>query len=386
MRSLLILIATVVFAQAQEPSLKPNMSAPPKSETPTLLSLEVKYNSNLPPAYISVRGAEAKPRWIWVTQFIRSKQLGKDELPINAVRVESQFNGETADVKISLYRGRNGTFEREDPVAAYHVGLNEPAIIPELKSFGIEPFSLTLLNAVPPLPPPPTFENLTKTVEIVSVRSDNIPLPTYHLTLRNLSEKNIRALKIEVISDGRPRASALWQGEHDRPLIEAGGVLERNLPATVAQKNGTDYTPGAATSSTIRIGTAVFDDLTYDGDPEPACQYEKFVVGRRLWVKRMLPFIEQQLANPALSPQDFKQKLQSLTFALDNSERTNGSAVSSTCANPDSFSNASTRTLTRELNRELDRLINTRPAPPINFRAWLQSRRDDYQSWLVRLK
>ncbi|MCA1576483.1 MAG: hypothetical protein LC794_03860 [Acidobacteria bacterium] len=384
MKSLLIVIAVLVFAQ--EPSLKPNMSGPPKSETPTSLSLEVKYNSNLAPAYIGVRGPEAKPRWIWVTQFIRSKQLAKGELPIHAVRVESQFNGETADVKISVFRGRSESFEREDQVAAYHIGLNEPTTIPELKSFGIEPFSLTLLNTVPPLPPPPTFENLTKTVEIVSVRSDNIPLPTYHLTLRNLSDKNIRALKVEVINDARPRLTALWQKEHDRPLIEAGGVLERYLPVAVAHKTATDYAPGVASSSTIRIRTAVFEDLTYDGDEDPACQYEKFVVGRRLWVKRLLPFVEQQLANPALSPQDFKQKFQSLTFELDDSEKTAQSAVSEKCANPDSFTNISTQALTLELNRDLDRIIKTRPAPPINFRAWLESHRDDYQSWLARLK
>src|SRR6185503_1203782 len=117
----------------------------------------VKYNSTLPPAYISVRGPETKPRWIWVTHFARSTQPTNNDLPIRAVRVESQFNGETADVKISLFRGRNEGFEREDRVAAYHVGLNEPTTIPELKSFGIEPFSLTLLNVVPPLPPSPTF-------------------------------------------------------------------------------------------------------------------------------------------------------------------------------------------------------------------------------------
>ena len=383
MKGLLILVATFLFAQ--EPSLKPNIS-PPKTEPPTLLSLEVKYNSNLPPAYISVRGTETKPRWIWVTRFIRTNQLANGELPIQAVRVESQFNGETADVKISLFRGRNQGFEREDHVAAYHIGLNEPTTIPELKSFGIEPFSLTLLNVVPPLPPPPTFENLARTVEIVSVRSDNLPLPTYHLAVRNLSDKHIQALKIEVINDGRPRVSALWQGEHDRPLIEAGGVLERNIPVAVAQKTVTDYTPGAATSSTIRIRTAVFEDLTYDGDEEPACAYEKYVTGRRLWVKRMLPFVEQQLANPALSPQQFKQKLQPLTFELNENEKTNASAVSAQCPNPDSFTNISTQSLTLELNRDLDRIINTRPAPLINFRAWLQSRRDDYQAWLARLK
>jgi hypothetical protein len=384
MKSLLIVIASLLFAQ--EPSLKPNMSAPPKSETPTSLSLEVKYNSDLPPAYISVRGPETKPRWIWVTRFIRSKQLAKDELRINAVRVESQFNGETADIKISLFRGRQEGFEREDHVVTYHIGLNEPTAIPELKLFGIEPFSLTLLNVVPPLPPPPAFENLTKTVEIVSVSLDNVPLPAYNLTLRNLSDKNIRALEIKVIHQGRPGVSGLWQGQQDRPLIDAGGVLERTIPVAVAQKTAAGYAPGTATSSTIRIGAAVFEDLTYDGEEEPACQYEKFVVGRRLWVNRVLPFIEQQLASPALSPQDFKQKFQSLTFELDDSEKTGQSAVSSKCANPDSFTNISTQTLTLELNRDLDRLIKTRPAPPINFREWLESRRDDYQSWLARLK
>ena len=383
MRGALILIALFLFGQ--EPTLKPNISAP-KPETPTLLALEVKYNSDLPPAYISVRGTETKPRWIWVTQFIRSEQRVKDELRIHAVRVESQFNGETADVKISLFRGRNEGFEREDRVAAYHIGLNEPTTISELKSFGIEPFSLTLISVVAPLPPPPAFENLTKTIEIVSVRSDNIPLPTYYLTVRNLSDKNIRALKVEVINDDRPRLSALWQGEHDRPLIEAGGVLERNLPVVMSQLIGSQYAPGAATSSTIRIRTAVFEDLTYDGDEEPACQYEKFVVGRRLWVKRVLPFIEQQLASPALSPQNFKQQLNSLTFELDEGEKTAQSAVSTKCANPDAFTNISTQGLTLELNRDLDRIINTRPSPPINFRAWLQARRDDYQSWLGRLK
>ncbi|HSD45295.1 MAG TPA: hypothetical protein VLB87_01685 [Pyrinomonadaceae bacterium] len=383
MRGALILIAVLCFGQ--EPTLKPTTSAP-KTDPPTLLSLEVKYNPNLPPAYISVRGAETKPRWIWVTRFVRNNQPANGDLPIHAVRVESQFNGETADIKVTVFRGRNESFEREDPVAVYHIGLNEPTTIPELKSFGIEPFSLTLLNVVPPLPPSPILDNRTETVEIISVRLDNVPLPAYHLTLRNLSDKNIRALRIEVIHNGRPGVSGLWQGERDRPLIEAGGVLERSMPVAVAQKTAAGYAPGTAASSTIRIRTAVFDDLTFDGEDEAACQYEKYVVGRTLWLKRVLPFIEQQLANPALSPQEFKQKFQSLTFELDETERTGKSSVSAKCPNPDSFTNISTNGLTFEINRELDRIINTRPAPPINFREWLESHRDDYKSWLARLK
>jgi hypothetical protein len=178
----------------------------------------------------------------------------------------------------------------------------------------------------------------------------------------------------------------LWQAELDRPLMEPGGTLERIVPVVTSQLIGSRYEPGAATSSTIRILSAVFEDLTYDGEEDPACDYEKFVIGRRLWVTRMLPFIEQQLANTELSPQDFKQKFQSLTFELDEGEKTGKSSVSEKCGNPDSFTDISTQNLTLELNRELERIIKTRPAPPINFRGWLESRRDEYKSWLVRLK
>jgi len=380
-----IVLLLTPFVTAQEPSLKPKSA--PKPEAPAVLSLEVDFKNSLPPAYISVRGAETKPRWIWGASFARipGAKPDPDPLPVQAIRVESQFNGETADVKVSLLRGRNG-FEREDPVATYHLGLDEKTSVKELKSFGLEPIDLTLLSVVPPLPPAPDFENRTNSIAVVSVESDNVPLPAYKLTFRNQSNKNIRALKIEVISDGRPRTSQLWQGEFDRPIIEAGATAQRIIPAVIAQKTAGVYAPGTASNNTIVIRTAVFDDLTFDGEEQPACQYESYVVGRRFWVKRMLPFVDSELANAALSPQEFKEKFLALTYTLEDSEKTEKSAVSAKCENPDSFINISTQNLKIDLTRELDRLINTRPSPPVNFRAWLEWRRDNYKAWLARLQ
>jgi hypothetical protein len=389
MKRLLSLTAVVllaaVIAGAQEPSLKPQSA--PKPEAPAMLSLEVDFKNSLPPAYISVRGAETKPRWIWGARFARiaGAKPDPDPLPVQAIRVESQFNGETADVKVSLLRGRNG-FEREDPVATYHIGLDEKTTVKELASFGLQPIDLTLLNVLPPLPPAPAFENRTNSIAVVSVESDNVPLPAYKLTFRNQSNKNIRALRIDVIGDGRPGTSQLWQGEFDRPIIEAGATALRIIPAVRAQKTAGAYTPGTASNNTIIIRTAVFDDLTFDGEEQSACQYEGFVMGRRLWVKRVLPLIDSELANAALSPQDFKQKFLALTYTLEDSEKTERSAVSANCANPDSLIPVSTQNLTIELTRDLDRIINTRPSPPVNFRAWLEARRENYKSWLTRLQ
>jgi hypothetical protein len=380
-----IVLLLTPFARAQEPSLKP-MSAP-KPEAPAMLSLEVDFKNSLPPAYISVRGAETKPRWIWGARFARipGAKPDPDPLPVQAIRVESQFNGETADVKVSLLRGRNG-FEREDPVATYHIGLDEKTTVKELKLFGLQPIDLTLLNVVPPLPPAPDFENRTSSIAVVSVESDNAPLPAYKLTFRNQSTKNIRALRIDVLGDGRPGTSQLWQGEFDRPIIEAGATALRIIPAVRAQKTAGAYTPGTATTNTIVIRSAIFDDLTFDGEEQFACQYEGFVVGRRLWVKRILPFIESELANAALAPQDFKDKFLALTYTLEVSEKTERSAVSAQCPNPDLLIPISTQNLKLELTRDLDRIIHTRPSPPINFRAWLEARRDTYKAWLTRLQ
>ena len=383
MKSLLIFIT--LLSLSQEPSLKP-ATPTRRPEPPTQLSLEVKYNVLLPPAYISVRGPEEKPRWIWVTRFARIAGVEPaDPLPIQAVRVESQFNGETADIKVTLLRGRDG-FEREDSVGTYHLGLNEQITVTDLRSFGIEPIDLKLIEVVPPLPPSPGFENLTKSIEILSVMSTNVPLPAYKVVLRNLAEKNVRAVRVEVISDGRPRLSSLMQTEFDRPLIEAGGVVERNLQVVIPQKSTTAYAPGTATASTIRIRSVVFEDLTFEGEEEAACQYESFVAGRRLWLKRVLPFLDQELARQTVSPAEFKQKFLDLTYELEDHERTPKSAVSTKCANPDAKVDISTQNLKLQVLRDLDRIITTRPSPPINFRAWLESKRHDYRDWLARLK
>lgn len=38
-----------------------------------------------------------------------------------------------------------------------------------------------------------------------------------------------------------------------------------------------------------------------------------------------------------------------------------------------------------EMLRDLDQIINTRPRPPFDFRAWMETRRASYNAWLARL-
>src|ERR1700752_1531317 len=163
---LVVTSSSLITAQQQKPTLQPASSGE-VTEAPTKLLLEVNYNQALPPAYNTVNGPEVKAKWIWLTRFIRIPGIKLDGPPIFAVKLESQFNGETADIRITLLRGAN-SIDQEDLVTVYHIGVGEQRTIKELRAYGVEPFRIKLLNAVPPLPPSPSFENLTKTIDVGS--------------------------------------------------------------------------------------------------------------------------------------------------------------------------------------------------------------------------
>src|SRR5215217_1394073 len=192
---------SVVNAQQQEPTLKPSMSAP-RAEGPPPLLLEVVANPALPPGYANVNGPTELGRSVLISNFVRVPGGSQPSPPVQWVKVEPQFNGETTAVRVTVYRGVKG-IEQEDFVGIYRLSIGQTKTLKELRSFGIEPFTVTLLDTVPPLPPPPAFVNDTKAIEIVSVRAENVPNPAYILTLRNLSDKNVWGVGLDMTFDGR---------------------------------------------------------------------------------------------------------------------------------------------------------------------------------------
>src|SRR6185295_14216175 len=110
-------------------------------------------------------------RWIWVTRFnmIPGWQYAEGVAPIRAVKFEAQYNGETADVRVTVLRGRSAGFDKEDLVETYHLGLNDPLTVTKLKDFGVEPSQITLLNPVPVQPLWPGVINKTTSIIVEKI-------------------------------------------------------------------------------------------------------------------------------------------------------------------------------------------------------------------------
>jgi hypothetical protein len=61
------------------------------------------------------------------------------------------------------------------------------------------------------------------------------------------------------------------------------------------------------------------------------------------------------------------------------------SSVAPSCQDVAEHASITTKLLKLQMLRELDPIINTRPKPPINFRAWMETRLSTYKAWLARL-
>lgn len=381
-------LASVSFGQSDRPTL--GTPASPAPETRSKLVLEVAYNPSLSPSYIPVNGVDAKPHWVWVTRFrqLPGWQLPANASPIRAVRFEAQFNGETADVKVTVLRGQR-RFDQEDLVGTYHLGLNEPRVVEQLKAFGIEPATITLLAPQPVLPLWPTVINKTNSVGIDKIVLEGDPLPGYRVLFRNFSEKKLAALKVEVTRPSGEPISAFFQGEDGRPLIESGAATEQYLPAIRTPVSGSG-TPGSPVANSIVISSAVFSDGTFDGDVGPACLLESFNLGRKIWMKRVLPLIEDQLSKPnddaPSAAMMFKDKFNALQYPLEGLDGRNYSTVSKNCPSPQAGVEVAIAGQKLAFLRQLDSIITTRPAPRIDFKRWLQTTAERYRAWLKRMR
>lgn len=384
----LIASSSVVRAQQQEPaSLQPPASSQ-STDNKRKYVLEVYVTPQFGPSYLTVSGPNRTPGFGFYHRYIRTgSEAESGRLPIRGVKVEPQLNGEAVDVRVTLLRGEE-SYEEEELVHVYQLRLGEENTLTHLRRFGIEPFRVKVVDTVPTLPPIPDFQNFTKSIDIDRVRRLKKPLPAYRMTLRNLSDKPVVALKVEVTNRSGGDRSIYPQDFEGRSLMAAGGTTDVYLTVEVPMRNASTYTPGTATSNTINIRSVVFSDLSFEGEMQRACEFEAEMMGKRLWLKRIIPFMDQELARLNFADQleaarQFKERVAALRFRFNESERNKVSSVLPDCPKPAKAATYTAGGVNLILIREVERFIEKTPAPA-NFKSWLEEKRAHYAAWLAR--
>jgi len=366
---------------------------------PTGLALEVTYYKDRPPAYTAVPGPDAKLKGAWYSLFRRvpSWQPPADVLPVRAVNVISRLEGESVRIEVSVYLGVR-LFEKEQMVATYRVRENEKVSVDGLRQFGAEPFEIKVLRVAPIPTNLPSIVNRTESIEVVGVRTNDSTFPSYTVTLRNLSGKNVAALEIGVLVNGRNEASALPRRRAGKTLIEAGATKEiLVLGAKNTQLTSVGYQPDSPPNQDILISSAVFEDGSYEGEAEAAARFKGFEFGSKLQVPKLIALLEEAANSNDRSVRTSLANLKAQAALL--SSKVERAALNDFLEGFPSLTpeaKAGLRTPIEvamagerfELLRSIQEFekASAPAADTTAFRAWLSAKKESYQTWLSQLQ
>jgi len=321
------------------------------------------------------------------------KRGGKDGEQVSLVWVAAHSEGEAWRIKVSVVRGEfyDGG---EQEVATYTVRENEKVKIVEVGEFGVDPFEVSIVRVVQAAAAQPAVRNKTQSIEVLSVEAGLIPSP-YRLALSNRSHKRVLALEVRTYS-GERMLLLMWpDGTWDRPLMEAGGTCEVEMPsAGGGQTTAYGYVPEQSTS--VEVTTVVFEDGTYEGEPYLAAVTRAERVGSKTQLGRVVPLL--RTAREAADGGDLKSVLVGLKEDVSRLGEDAGAAQLKELQNRyPTLSDEGKRNLANFLRTGLHKVKTavlkdieafergTRPASGGAVGEWLLKTRERYEKWLSAL-
>ena len=250
-----------------------------------------------------------------------------------AFKFDNDFEGDAVRIKVALVFDDSWPAEapgpkygrKEQAVGSYLVREGESVKVEDLARFGVEPLTLKVVKAKPKVMQPqpalastPLVANNLKAVQVVGIAPDQSPANrnTYKVRLQNVSRKGITALSLHEEYEGG-RSSLTAQGGAERPLIAPGDVYEAGFRFNVDRgATPPGHVSDAERQRTLKVGTVIFDDGTYEGEAKTAAAIFAERRGKQVQGARALPLLREMLAAPSLDAAAALDKLKSEVESL----------------------------------------------------------------------
>ena len=396
MKALRVIILTIflaVFLSADSTSARQKQGV----AEPTGLALEVVFYKDTRPAYQSVPPPDSDFRGAWFARFRRvaNYQQPQGSLPVRAVNIVSRKEGDAIRVNLSVFVGVK-FHDKEEQVATYLIRENEKVITNELTGFGVEPFEITAVRVPKLITNTPSVINRTESIVVEGVEENKSTLPTYKLSLRNASSKHVVALQVNVLVDGKAKLFSRPMGKEGQPLIKAGGDFQTvvgGVEEAVIARHG--YAPDSPRGQEILIGTAVFNDGSYEGDAQIAAQIRTRMAAHRIQLTQIVRildnFKEPYEAKDTTPLEALKQQVSALKVDVEMAviEEITGDFPQINLAEKERLRpgfQTAMHYIRKGLLDEMNQFDKAQKAFPDrnDFRTWLSAVKMKYKQWLSR--
>ena len=267
-----------------------------KQDEPASTSLAIEVaNLNGSPAYLPVPGGGS-------TNFRRipSWQPPDPSLKLIDVRLGTRMEGQAVRVTVAAFWGPRYD-DKMETVATYLIRENEKVVVRELERIGVVPYELTIVRVKPFAQRLPTVLNKTRSIEVIGIQPKAMTFPASRLSLRNVSDKKVTGLQIDLLQDNKKPAVGMPQQRGcKQPLIDAGATYEIDIHHTVTnpsdnrgRKTPEGYVPEFLPY--VVITTVMFEDGTYEGDHVNAAAFRASERACKMQLEQVLRLLQSAL-------------------------------------------------------------------------------------------
>jgi hypothetical protein len=219
----------------------------------------------------------------------------------SALNLVCNLNGDAISITASVVFGALDQNEiplleghSQQTLGAYSVHMNESIVLGEMEKFGLQPWTIRMVNAQ--LAAPATLPGLNK---VPSIQSQILGKDRqgYRIALRNVSPRGVTAFSVETTYDHSSRYS---ETSYHSPLIAPGAIHEFRLFCDTSTGVATNPAAGEPPPCAFILEAALFSDGTYEGDPGAATDLAVRPIAERFQRRRVLALVQRILAEQDL--------------------------------------------------------------------------------------
>jgi len=218
-------------------------------------------------------------------------ETAREGMSLNGLDVSHVVEGDAVVVTVSLmYRGGPNTNKLK--VTTVRLVTGEPVQIDELRQYGVEPITLSIV------PIPPAYAFVPRGISVspyLDVRAAPIGASpaVYRVTVTNRSPVPLMWFRFEAYRGDKPPISARPRGKRDFPLVMPNAEHTFDLPVgSTGQSSGADPAEWQPLDR-IEVTSLMWQDGVVEGDPETARQQETLDRQRSDHIRAVLKILSE---------------------------------------------------------------------------------------------
>src|SRR5262245_45964407 len=339
---LILCFAASAFSQAP----------PPKTDTTRGLSIQYADGR------VSTRPVR-RTGGVWTDTFpkVAGADTSRNGLPLTTLDVKHAIDGSSVVVTVTLYYGGPG--QHGVAVKTVRLSSDEPVRLDELRSYGVQPITLSLVTLAASTAYAPDVISVSGQL---SARAEAIGanMAAYRVVVTNRSSQPLMWLQFKAYRANRLAILGRPKGKRNLPLIQPNAEYTFDITNNTAGLEAADGSETWQPLDRIELTSMMWQDGVIEGDAATAADQRRIDLRRAGQIEALLVVLRAAPGRPLLSLR--AEIAQGMTVDLE-ARRARDSTLD-----------------------ELDRLIQsqaTSTAP--EFRAWLSRTIPEYEQWLARI-